>query len=413
MIRLRKGTSHFILQLILVSLCSVAFANDSTMNIREKEKAILDQLLSDERYDASIRPPGANGTDGPVVVRVTIYVRSPPYVDDLKQEYSVQLILRQIWSDERLQFDDIGGKLKYLHLTAARRIWMPDLFFSNEKQSHFHNMLTSNVYIRIFPNGQILYSTRISLTLDCPMNLQPYPFDRHECPLHIASYGYVTDDVIVLWKETSPVQVNNRQPNDFHGFTLTGYSPEYCSTKSIAPEYSCLKAIFSFKRDLMPSLTRIYIPNCVLVLASFVSFWLDPSRSASRAFLVSTTLLAMVFQVSYRTASLPTGSYIKAVDIWLSVCLIFIFGTLLEFATLNYTSRNENKKKCEQVEGVSLLSEDESKESTRSPSDYKHFLTCLSKSSRSTKIDIVSRIMFPISFAVFNLAYWITYLHKE
>ncbi|XP_037030350.1 glutamate-gated chloride channel-like [Bradysia coprophila] len=413
MFRLRKGTSHFILQLIFVSLGSVAFANDSTMNILEKEKAVLDQLLTDKRYDARIRPSGANGTDGPVVVRVNFFVRNMPYVDDLKQEYSVQLTFRYMWLDERLQFDDMGGKLKYLHVDAARRIWMPDLFFSNEKQGNFHNMLAPNFYVRIFPSGSVLYSTRISLTLDCPMNLQPYPFDRHECPLQIASYGYLTNDVIVQWKEVLPIQVINKLSLEFQGFTLTGYSPEYCSTKSIAPEYSCLKAMFSFKRDLMPSLTRIYIPNCVLVLASFVSFWLDPSRGASRAFLVSTTLLAMVFQVSYRTAALPTGSYIKAVDIWLSVCLAFIFGTLLQFATLNYTSRNEDKNKCEQAEGVSLLSGDESKESTRSPSHYKHYLTCLSKASKSKKIDIVARIMFPTSFAVFNLAYWIAYLHKE
>lgn len=37
---------------------------------------------------------------------------------------------------------------------------MPDLFFSNEKEGHFHNIIMPNVYIRIFPYGSVLYSIR-------------------------------------------------------------------------------------------------------------------------------------------------------------------------------------------------------------------------------------------------------------
>ena len=52
------------------------------------------------------------------------------------------------------------GKLKYLTLTDASRVWMPDLFFANEKEGHFHNIIMPNVYIRIFPDGSVLYSIR-------------------------------------------------------------------------------------------------------------------------------------------------------------------------------------------------------------------------------------------------------------
>lgn len=76
------------------------------------------------------------------------------------QEYSVQLTFREQWLDERLKFNDFGGKLKYLTLTEANRVWMPDLFFSNEKEGHFHNIIMPNVYIRIFPYGSVLYSIR-------------------------------------------------------------------------------------------------------------------------------------------------------------------------------------------------------------------------------------------------------------
>ena len=37
---------------------------------------------------------------------------------------------------------------------------MPDLFFSNEREGHKHNIIVPNVYVRISPNGSILYSIR-------------------------------------------------------------------------------------------------------------------------------------------------------------------------------------------------------------------------------------------------------------
>ena len=55
---------------------------------------------------------------------------------------------------------NIAGKLKYLTLTDPDKVWMPDLFFSNEREGHFHDIIVPNVYVRIFPNGAVLYSIR-------------------------------------------------------------------------------------------------------------------------------------------------------------------------------------------------------------------------------------------------------------
>jgi hypothetical protein len=52
------------------------------------------------------------------------------------------------------------GKIKYLTLTDPYKVWMPDLFFSNEREGHFHDIIVPNVYVRIFPNGAVLYSIR-------------------------------------------------------------------------------------------------------------------------------------------------------------------------------------------------------------------------------------------------------------
>ncbi|XP_078035607.1 glycine receptor alpha 1 isoform X3 [Augochlora pura] len=308
-------------------------------NFREKEKDVLDDILGPGRYDARIRPSGENATDGPAIVRVNLFVRSIATISDIKMEYSVQLTFREQWMDDRLQFDDAEGRLKYLTLTDASRVWMPDLFFSNEKEGHFHNIIMPNVYIRIFPHGSVLYSIRISLTLSCPMNLKLYPLDRQVCSLRMASYGWTTDDLVFLWKEGDPVQVvkNLHLPR----FTLEKFLTDYCNSKTNTGEYSCLKVDLFFKREFSYYLIQIYIPCCMLVIVSWVSFWLDQSAVPARVSLGVTTLLTMATQTSGINASLPPVSYTKAIDIWTGVCLTFVFGALLEFALVNYASRSD------------------------------------------------------------------------
>nr|AGS43092.1 glutamate-gated chloride channel c [Anopheles gambiae] len=448
-------------------LCSASLANNAKVNFREKEKKILDQILGAGKYDARIRPSGINGTDGPAVVRVNIFVRSISKIDDVTMEYSVQLTFREQWLDERLKFDDIGGRLKYLTLTEANRVWMPDLFFSNEKEGHFHNIIMPNVYIRIFPYGSVLYSIRVSLTLACPMNLKLYPLDRQVCSLRMASYGWTTADLVFLWKEGDPVQVvkNLHLPR----FTLEKFLTDYCNSKTNTGEYSCLKVDLLFKREFSYYLIQIYIPCCMLVIVSWVSFWLDQGAVPARVSLGVTTLLTMATQTSGINASLPPVSYTKAIDVWTGVCLTFVFGALLEFALVNYASRSadraadmhrENmKKKRREMEQASLdaasdlLDTDSNatfamKPLVRHPGDplaleklrqcevhmqapkrpnccrswLSKFPTspfkkvpCLGRGqcSRSKRIDVISRITFPLVFALFNLVYWSTYLFRE
>ena len=75
-------------------------------------------------------------------------------------------------------------------MTDATKVWMPDTFFRNEKIGRFHNILQSNLYVRVFPNGDVLYSIRVSLTCACSMHLALFPLDKQTCNLDVASCEY-------------------------------------------------------------------------------------------------------------------------------------------------------------------------------------------------------------------------------
>lgn len=126
-----------------------------------------------------------------MIVRVNILVRDIESLDDAADKWTVQLTFRQQWTDERLKFSNssTGEKINYINLLEedAAKIWKPDTFFKNEKEGHFHNLLTQNTLVRVHSDGSVLYSVRVSLVLACPMDLVYYPRDSQMCTIDLAS----------------------------------------------------------------------------------------------------------------------------------------------------------------------------------------------------------------------------------
>jgi hypothetical protein len=69
-----------------------------------------------------------------------------------------------------------------------------------------------------------------------------------------------------------------------------------------------------FKREFSYYLIQIYIPCCMLVIVSWVSFWLDANAVPARVSLGVTTLLTMATQTTGINNSLPPVSYTKVYD---------------------------------------------------------------------------------------------------
>ncbi|UXI18608.1 transcription factor BTF3-like 4 [Sarcoptes scabiei] len=422
-----------ILMLILILNNHHSFVNGQA-DIRQAEKQILDKIIG-QGYDSRIRPSGTNQTtakDGPANVTINILIRSISSIDDVTMEYACQITFRQQWNDNRLRYEDTTGQIKYLVLTDPERIWKPDLFFANEKKGHFHEIIMPNILLRIHPNGDILYSIRLSLTLTCPMDLKYYPLDRQTCSIKMASYAYSTEDLVFTWKANNPVQVS--ADINLPRFTLKDYNTKYCTSRTNTGEYSCLEVALLFKREFSYYLIQIYIPCAMLIFVSWVSFWLDPNATVARVSLGVTTLLSMATQISGINASQPPVSYTKAIDVWTGVCLTFVFGALLEFALVNYASRSDvhhaaakqQRQRLAKWNMEQALLEGNSLELAQygmrpgceihmsAPRRKNWCKRWLSKfPTRSKRIDVVSRIFFPFMFALFNCVYWTTYMFRD
>ncbi|KAM9817839.1 glycine receptor subunit alpha-3 isoform X3 [Syngnathus typhle] len=409
----------------------------------------LDKLMGrTSGYDARIRP---NFKGPPVNVSCNIFINSFGSIAETTMDYRVNIFLRQQWNDPRLAYAEYPDDSLDLDPSMLDSIWKPDLFFANEKGAHFHEVTTDNKLLRIFKNGNVLYSIRLTLTLSCPMDLKNFPMDVQTCIMQLESFGYTMNDLIFEWQENGPVQVAE-------GLTLPQFilkdesDLRYCTKHYNTGKFTCIEVRFHLERQMGYYLIQMYIPSLLIVILSWVSFWINMDAAPARVALGITTVLTMTTQSSGSRTSLPKVSYVKAIDIWMAVCLLFVFSALLEYAAVNFVSRQHKellrfrrhpkKSKEGEVHETRVTS---TAAVTSTPSNSKDSKattnntvtapntqgttanTALNRPGaasgggksmeemrklfidRAKKIDTVSRAGFPLAFLFFNIFYWVLY----
>ncbi|KAF7636107.1 hypothetical protein Mgra_00004552 [Meloidogyne graminicola] len=337
-----------------------------SLSRREDHQEILDELL--KNYDLSrIRPPPIN-SDLNETVHVNILVRMLSKIDVVNMEYTIQITFREQWLDKRLNYQNyslsqqrpLPSFLIVPHVKA--KIWFPDTFFPTEKLAHRHMIDSENMFVRIYQNGSVLYSSRLSLVCSCPMYLHLYPLDVQNCDFDLISYAHTTKDIIYEWAGNKSlhdsVQIKQGVGKDLPDFKLdfidTGIE---CTSHTNTGSYACLRMRIRLSRLFTYFVLQLYIPTSMVV-----SFWIDMHSTAGRVTLAITTLLTITTMQSLINAKLPPVNYIKVVDVWLGACELFVFSllninkhlivitgfALVEYAIVCYqdsTLRNEKRRK--------------------------------------------------------------------
>lgn len=99
--------------------------------------------------------------------------------------------------------------------------------------------------------------------------------------------------------------------------------------KLLTGNYSRLACEIQFVRSMGYYLIQIYIPSGLIVIISWVSFWLNRNATPARVALGVTTVLTMTTLMSSTNAALPKISYVKSIDVYLGTCFVMVFASLL------------------------------------------------------------------------------------
>eukprot|EP00069_Balaena_mysticetus_P006571 bmy_18721T0 len=150
-------------------------------------------------------------------------------------------------------------------------------------------------------------ATMLTLTLSCPMDLKNFPMDVQTCTMQLESFGYTMNDLIFEWLSDGPVQVAE-------GLTLPQFILKeekelgYCTKHYNTGKFTCIEVKFHLERQMGYYLIQMYIPSLLIVILSWVSFWINMDAAPARVALGITTVLTMTTQSSGSRASLPKNN---------------------------------------------------------------------------------------------------------
>uniref|UniRef100_U5EYU4 pH-sensitive chloride channel 2 n=1 Tax=Corethrella appendiculata TaxID=1370023 RepID=U5EYU4_9DIPT len=328
---------------------------------------LISRLTHVCRYDRLERPMtyADNGTELPVEVFTRAHIYFMQNLEAHELQFKIHLLLQFRYVDPRLVFKKVAPNRKQpiMGEKALRDlIWVPHVFLSNEKSSEILGTAEKDILTSISPDGTVIISTRIRATLYCWMNLKKFPFDEQHCSTILESWMYNLSQLELHWEETKPLTV----APELH---LTEYALLYIFTNetivnanlsdlrhgAFAGNYSSLSFTVFFSRESGFYLMDYYIPSMMLVVISWVTFWLQADQSAPRITLGTSTLLTFITLASAQGKTLPKVSYIKASEIWFLGCTGFIFGSLVEFAFVNTIWRRKKNVELKKVNSKYIL----------------------------------------------------------
>merc|ERR1719495_801969 len=128
-------------------------------------------------------------------------------------------------------------------------------------------------------------------------------------------------------------------------FLVLGHRQRLIEVSLSSGNYSRLLADVQFTRSMGYYMIQVYIPSSLIVVVSWVSFWLNRGAAPARVGLGVTTVLTMTTLISSTNSALPKISYVKSIDVYLAACFFMVFASLLEYASVGYMAKRIQMRK--------------------------------------------------------------------
>uniref|UniRef100_A0A5F8GGE9 Gamma-aminobutyric acid type A receptor subunit beta2 n=3 Tax=Theria TaxID=32525 RepID=A0A5F8GGE9_MONDO len=147
--------------------------------------------------------------------------------------------------------------------------------------------------------------------------------------------GYTTDDIEFYWRGDDNA-VTGVTKIELPQFSIVDYKLITKKVVFSTGSYPRLSLSFKLKRNIGYFILQTYMPSILITILSWVSFWINYDASAARVALGITTVLTMTTINTHLRETLPKIPYVKAIDMYLMGCFVFVFMALLEYALVNY-----------------------------------------------------------------------------
>jgi hypothetical protein len=334
------------------------FGNADNSYLRSK-------IINNIKNSADIRP-FANTTE-PVIIEPQLKVIHLYGVNFEDQTYTLTGYFRQTWYDSRLKFNANETTAKYLLFTKNDGIWIPDTFFSNsishrDRSSNGNDNNRAYHYLRVWPDGKVLYSQMIDLKLNAFLELKYYPYHITLPIIVLESYSYSANELkFSLTDKFDALKFEERTLNTpaYQIYTDRSMSSDNIATYDTG-KFSIINYSFKLIPTRVQNLLSILVPVTLLILANGISFWFPVYKMFTNRIAIGMTSLLADFALSF-SLPIPNSKQFMWVDIYLLMSYLYISLSILWSYLENKYVKDINIKKPEKKKKNKVIHVDDKK----------------------------------------------------
>lgn len=298
-------------------------------------------------------------TGSPIQVRAGMLIIDLDEINSAEQTFTASVYIEARWHDPALVH---GGKPIQRPLAE---VWNPRLQIVNQQRA----WPTFPETVEIHGDGEVVYRQRIWGSFSQRLNLRRFPFDHQELIIPIVAVGYTASEVEIVDLE--------EQRSGISGIVKDLSIPDWDVVNwelrrgivNVIPGRAGIPGM-TFHMEVARHhgyyLLKVILPLCLIVAMSWVAFSIDPEEISTN---ISVAITAVLTIVAYRFAiseSLPKVSYMTRMDAFILGSMIMVFMTVGQI-----------------VINASLVKR-----------GLQH---------RARKLDIMARIIYPVTFAILTL----------
>jgi hypothetical protein len=273
------------------------------------------------------RLPSPPPAEGPIRVKVGLYVLNLVALDEVQQTFTFTAYLTESWNDPRLAFTpraDENGDVRHYYIKSS--IWFPLLQIDNSAEPR----KVSGYLLSGVSDGSLQYTEKISVRVSSNMQLRAFPFDSQDLEVAIRPFTFEANRIVLTIDQRST------------GLSKKSYTPlplwqtgtvtyrAVGEQKELDEGVSHIEFRVHVGRKSEYYIYRIFLPLALMVAVSWGILWVPPSDLNSQLLISVTTLLTLVaFSVALSNI-LPPVPYLTFYDGFFLDAFFFIMISMGE-----------------------------------------------------------------------------------
>lgn len=286
-------------------------------------------LLSFNASAGLSRPVAENGK--PTEVHVIGAVLDVDRIDSAEQNFTLNFYAIFRWLDPRLAHDDPGSVIRNLS-----EVWNPRLTIINT-QRHWANTRDE---VEISPEGLVTYRLHVFGDFSQPLELHDFPQDSHIFEVPVVAAGYRPHEVTLIPDPSIDSFISEKlSVADWKVSNMQGQSREITLANGLRlPGF-----VFSFEAErlLHHYVIKAITPLALIVMMSWVVFWIDPKQVPNQLSVAVTTVLTLIAYHIALSGRLPDIPYLTHMDKFLFSSTVLVFMSLIEVVVTSHLSSTD------------------------------------------------------------------------